>query len=220
MAGPGRRFMPILAALLALPLLATTQPADASIRPSTQLGFRILRNGDQIGQERLRFKKNGSTEKVTSKIDIVYRVAFIPVYRFTQTVDETWRDGRLVAMRAHTDDDGTHHHVAVTDRGDELMVDADGKRRAAPPSIIPASLWNMAVLRHNTLLDTTDGDALPITVSNRGTDTIRVNGERVTAYHYHISGALDRDLWYNRAGRLVRVQFTASDGSQIRFVPS
>jgi hypothetical protein len=216
MAGHGLKALLTAAFLLGFAVI----PANAAPNPATQYGYRILRNGDQIGREYLEFRKDGNNEDVTAKIDIVFRLAFVPVYRFTQTVGETWRDGRLLAMRSHTDDNGTRHRLTVKDRNNGLMVDSDGKRRLEPAPILPASLWNMAVLRQPALIDTTDGSTLPITVSDRGPDTIIVDGRRVRAHHYRLTGGLDRDLWYDSRGRLLQVRFTASDGSEIRFVPS
>jgi len=43
-------------------------------------------------------------------------------------------------------------------------------------------------------------------------------GKDVMARHYAISGDLQRELWYDAGGRLVKVRFAASDGTDIQYV--
>jgi len=99
--------------------------------------------------------------------------------------------------------------------GDHLRVAGDGAQRTAAATILPASLWNAGILRQQTLLNTLDGTQMRVSVQDKGDDTVRAGDANVPAHHFTISGGVNRDVWFDRSNRLVRVQFAAKDGSTI-----
>jgi len=84
--------------------------------------------------------------------------------------------------------------------------------------VVPASLWNMATVSQTHLLNTLDGSDMAIMVKDLGEEAVKVMGKDVMARHYAISGDLQRELWYDAGGRLVKVRFAASDGTDIQYV--
>ncbi len=150
------------------------------------MNFAIMRDGDRIGTCNFRLLRNGRETMVEVVTHVQVKLAFITVYRFDQTETERWVDGRLVALNAVTDDNGTPHKVATTSRGDVLSVEADGKVSEVDPSLMPVSLWNPALVQKTKALDPQDGRIVPLSVVDHGKEQLELPGRSETAHHYSI----------------------------------
>ena len=140
--------------------------------------------------------------------------------RFDQSQTERWADGNLVAFTSVTDDNGTRHKVSAERKGDTLSVEAGGKTSEVDPTVIPASLWNAALVRQTTALDPQDGSVTPVSVVNHGEEQLVLEGRPTTARHYSITAGNPQDVWYDEQNRLVKVELRGSDGSKIEYRPS
>jgi hypothetical protein len=201
-----------------LALSSPTVPAAAAGVPEDGvLDFAILRDGTEIGSYVIRFAKIGDPVivHVTAKVD--YRFAFIPLYLFELAAREEWRDGRLVGMAVETNDNGDDVRVTVTSEGDSLNLSVNGEDTEIDARTIPASLWNIALVERDTILDLADGEMMNVSVRDSGDETIQVRGQAVRARHYVITGDFERDLWYDQRKVLVQVRFEGRDGSEIRY---
>lgn len=218
----GKPYFPFVgAAVLAMVALSALAPVRAAPNPGDgTLRYTVLRDGDPIGTHAFRFRKDGDAVEVAVTTDIAVKMAFITLYRFRHDAHETWRGGRLVGLKSETDDDGTEHSLVVTAAGDGLQVVGDGDRRRVPKTIIPASLWNPDIVRDgkSVVLNTLDGTTMKITVEDLGPETVTVENSPVEARHYAVKGDLERELWYDADGRLVKLRFEGDDGSDIQYV--
>ncbi len=177
--------------------------ADAVTVPSSGvLAFDVMRKGTDIGDHRYVFREEGDALSVQVETDVPVKLPLIgvTVFRFEHDSQEIWRDGKLSALKSKTNDDGEAHQVD--------LARAEG---------FPASLWNDAILEQTMLLNTVDGRSMATSVVNLGPETVRTGGKEVPAHHYRLSGGLERDLWYDASGMLVKVAFTADDGSHIEY---
>lgn len=192
----------------------------AGVPESREIAFTVLRNGDAIGTHTLTFSEQDQALKVDIATDIKVELPLIgiAVYRFTHRGHETWRNGGIATLNSETDDDGTAHKLTVTQGAGNLRVNSDVGSHTSALDIVPASLWNPHLVQQSVLLNTLDGTEMPVTVELQGTETIQAHGTDVQSTHYRVSGGLNRDLWYNDAGELVRVQFAADDDSKIEYV--
>ena len=198
--------------LLPIMPLAAASPAE------THLEFTVLKDGDPIGHHQIDLDLNGNNETVSIKTNILVKVAFVPVYRFEHTGSEVWQNGHLVSLTSQTNDDGEKHNLAVAAKDDHLDVDGDGSHSLANGGIIPASLWNLNLVKQTVLLNTLTGKQMPVTVADLGEDTIRSRGANTPAHHYKVTGELKRELWYDQTGTLIQVKFKAKDDSDILYV--
>jgi Family of unknown function (DUF6134) len=206
--------------ILSAVLLAGVASAAATAQPvSTKTNFAIMRDGDQIGSCDFRVHRNGRETTVEVVTHVQVKLAFITVYRFDQTESERWVDGRLVALNAVTDDNGTPHKVAASSRGDVLVVEADGKTSEADPSLMPVSLWNAALVQKKTALNPQDGSIVPVSVVDHGKEELVSQGRSETAHHYSIKTTFPQDVWYNDRQQLIKVALRGSDGSKIEYQP-
>lgn len=206
-----------LAGGIVFAVLSFLQP-DTAPAVEADLTYAVLRNGDRIGSQSIKVTRDGAERTVQIKTDVVVRMAMIPVYRFEQDSREVWRAGRLTSLTSETNDDGDRHDLWVSTIGDHLDVVGDGKRTKMEAGILPASLWNHALVDQTRLLNTIDGKTMAVTVADLGVDTLQSRGRMLQAHHYRLSGGLERDLWYDLADTLVQVGFKGSDDSAILYV--
>lgn len=190
-------------------------PAGAS---ETELEFTVLRDGDPIGTHSIEIDREAGRTDVDIRTDVAVKLAFVTVYNFNHEGHETWREGRLVAYESKTDDDGTDKSLRARATGGRLVVDGSAAKYEAEPAIVPASLWNPQTVSQSRLLNTLDGSEMAVKVTDAGEETVQVRGEPVKARHYAIEGELNREVWYDAGGTLVKVRFSADDGSDIQYL--
>src|ERR1700733_11310144 len=208
--------------LIALSAAATLPASAATPAPSlpsgTSVNFAVMRNGSQIGTNSIRFVHDGAGTSVKMVTHISVGIAFLTLYRFDQTENESWSGGRLLAMDATTDDNGTVHRASATVHDGKIVALCDGKVSATPPpTIVPFNLWDSALIAQNVALDTRNGDLETIRVADRGEGTVEVLGHMRRAHHYQIVATFPQDVWYDDSGQLVRVELKGSDGSTILY---
>jgi len=214
-----RSFVRPLFALVVLGALPSLGMATSS--PSfTHLNFTVLKNGDPIGHHDISVERNGDAETVSIKTNILVKVAFVPVYRFEHTGQEVWQNGHLVSLISQTNDDGDKHKLSVAAKVDHLDVDGDGQSSQAEAAIIPASLWNVDIVKQSVLLNTLTGKQMHVSVADLGDESVQSHGAAVKVHHFKVTGDLQRDLWYDQSNTLVQVKFKAKDDSDILYVLS
>ena len=206
------------AGLLILAALAAFGAAASSAGAET-IRFAIMRDGEPIGSNTIELSRNGAetTARMVTRIQV--KIAFMTVYRFDQTETERWIDGRLVALEAVTDDNGTPHRVKATSGNGKITVNADGKVTEVAGTTIPASYWNAALLGKTVALNPQDGAIVPVAVTDRGEDHVIVQGRPKRTHHYVIRTTFPQDVWYDEDRQLVKVELKGSDGSTIRYQP-
>lgn len=212
-----RKLSLILRSLLAAaPIFVVSAAAQAEGEAST-LNFAVTRNGDPIGTSTVRLQRQGSHTVAEIATRVQVKIAFLTVYRYEQRETERWADGKLVAMTAVTDDNGTVHKVSATNRGDKLAVNVNGKVSEVDPGLVPVSLWNAALVQKRVALDTQSGSVVPVSVVDHGKERLVLQGRATTAHHYSINTSFPQDVWYDEQQRLLKVELRGSDGSTISY---
>jgi hypothetical protein len=204
---------------LALSLFfALTAPTYAM--PQGAQKFTVLRNGDAIGSHVMNFRTEGDTTRIDIETNITVKILMLSVYHFEHEGHELWKNGRLVSLSSHTNDDGTRHNLEVRGTAETLDIKGDGKpwQRPAQPDAIPGSVWNRAVVNQSVILNTLDGSPMEVKVVDAGSEAISVHNSTEQAEHYILTGDLNRELWYNASGDLVRMRFAGQDKSVIDYV--
>ena len=182
--------------------------------------YAITRNGDQIGTHSIDLNRTGTEISVSIATDLTVKVLFVTAYHFQHAASEHWVRGRLVALTSKTDDNGTRHQVSVAMKPSGLEVEADGKSGAhLDPTIQPASLWNPEVLRRPVMLDTQDGQVVPLSVVDQGNEDLTIDARTVKAHHYTMKSKYSQDVWYDEQQHLLQVKLIGPDGSVILYKP-
>jgi hypothetical protein len=124
-----------------------------------------------------------------------------------------------VALHSTSDDNGTHHSVSATTKGSNLEVMVDGKASLIDPNVMVENFWNPQLLARPTMLNTQDGQVVPVTVSDGGEEDLTINDQTVRTHRYTVNSRYSQDVWYDSQAHLVQAKFLASDGSVIMYVP-
>ncbi len=204
------------AALAAAFLLAAGSAADAA-GPRT-LTYRILMGDDPIGTETVKLDPQGDVTRVAVTATTRVKVLFIN-FRYDHQREEVWKGGTLDQMRAKTDDDGTPHSMEMARRGAGYALTVDGKAGEVPANALPLTLWTPEVLKRPTLLSVIDGKPYNVRVESLGAETLDIGGRAIKATHHRISGDVERDLWFDADGTLLKTRFKRS-GYDVTYILS
>ncbi len=191
-----------------VPRVARAQPVAAPLM------FTVLRDGAPIGTHRVEFKQEGDTLAVDISIDMVVKIALIPVYRYMHRSREIWRQGLLQSLEARTNDDGTRTEVRVRRQSGGLAVEGSGGSFLAPASTEPTSYWHEDMTLQSRLLDTQNGVIVDVTARKTGIRRATIAGRDIDVRTYELSGDLTSQLGYSATGEWVDLAFLAR-GSRI-----
>lgn len=204
----------VVATLAAVIIFAGTTAAHAET-----LQYTVQRDGKTIGTHAITIAQNGVETHVGVETDIAVKVLFVTAYKFKHSSQETWADGKLLAITSTTDDDGVAKELSARAENGKFTVDSKVKgqdrRQHADAATLPASLWNAETVRQSALLNTLDGQVMNIAVEDLGAEDVDAGGASLSAHHYAITGELTRELWFDDAGRLVRMRFPDKTNSEI-----
>lgn len=219
--------MPLRLALFAclLGLFATfakaeTAPSAARWQPAPGdvIRFNVLRQGQAFGTHTVRFETAASGALVArTEVELRAGLGPITLYRYDLDATETWLNGELQSVSGQVNDDGNKRTVFAARSGGALSVKGSDFTGTAPAGVVPASHWNYAQTQVRKLLSTEDGEILDVTVDRVGRETIRAGGKTIEANRYRLDSAVDVDLWYDDAGRWVKLAFKAR-GQSIEYV--
>jgi hypothetical protein len=206
----GRRTLLAGGAALAAPVSGLAVPPD--------LRFDVMRNGSLIGHHTIGFHGEGDSLVANVAVDIVVRIGPIPVFRYTLSVREIWRDGRFLSLESETNDDGKHFHVNAGNSGGQVVVEtAKAPRAVLPPETIPLTHWNELCMRRK-LFNPQDGVPIDSKVVDHGEEMVALaNGHEVCATHYALVGKVALDDWYDTDRQWTALRSTGTDGSRIEY---
>lgn len=183
--------------------------AGGALAAPRTLEFDVLREGAPIGTHRVTLDERDGETRVEIAIDLAVRFAFLTVYRYTHRSTETWRDGKLVALDARTDDNGERTQVEARATAGGVAVRGSGGDYLAPADTIPTSYWNRDKVARRQLLDTQSGKLVDVAATRLSLDE--------SGAKWRLSGDLEADLAYGPAGDWTALAFVTR-GSRIVYV--
>ncbi len=203
MAGPGK----------------STGPAvDPFSLYGAEIYFDVFRDGEKVGFHRAQFAKIGEHIVVNSTFKLQIDVLFFTAFRYLYTSEGRWRHGRLESLRASVDDDGTRLSVEAFLEGAQMKIrNADGTVTVDAP-LYPTNHWNAAVLSQSRVLNTLTGRVNDVRIVPRRREAVPTERGNIDATHHAYTGDLSTEVWYDDAGRWVKMRFKARDGSTIEYV--
>ena len=147
------------------------------------LAFNVLRKGERIGTNEVRFRQGGGDLEVTTRLDLEVKVLLVVVFRYRQEAKDLWRDGRLIASDIETDDDGERTTVRVRAAADgRLTVEGPaGSYAAEAGTMTDLSFWNPAIVRQTRIIDGQNAELMPITLTAAVPDTVTAAGRPAAA---------------------------------------
>jgi len=185
--------------------------------PNASVNFAVMRNGEQIGTNKISVGHDGAETTVQDDTHIAVGLGVITLYHYDQNETERWAAGRLVALNARTDDNGTKLSTSAKVEDGKLVIHAGDKVREAPPTTVPISFWNPLLVASDEAVDPKDGTVQPMKVIDRGEESLLIQGKQRSAHHYQIVTPFPEDVWYDGNNQLVQLELKGSDGSTIRY---
>lgn len=183
----------------------------------TTTKYVVMRNDSQIGTNTVSVAENGPRKTVQTVTHVEVKFGFVTLYRFDQTETEQWVNGKLLAMNATTNDNGTLRRTDLSSVDGRVTVECGGPPKHIATAALPFSLWNPALLAQTEAIDPRDGSLVSVSVADRGEDNLVIQGRTTRAHHYIVTTTFAQDVWYDSDDRLVRVQLKGRDGSTILY---
>ncbi len=168
--------------------------------------YDIVRSGNVIGHETLRFAISGPDTTVTVDVNAAVRMLGIRVYNYEHHSEERWRAGQLVAIVSRTNDDGTPRHVDASRNPDGTWRGTTGPQ-PGPAPLLPTSLWNIQTVNQTRLLDRETGEIVPVHTAPSGDDTLHAGTRDIAASKFTMSGLVTGNVWYDSRGCWVGARF-------------
>jgi hypothetical protein len=181
------------------------------------LRFDIRRDGEQVGEFVMTFRGTQDRVIVESRAAIDVKLWFVSAYAFRYQAREVWDGDGLLSLRASTNDNGDYTHVEADRAGEGWRVRAEGETYETAVAV-PTTHWNNAQLSSDVLLNTITGKLNRVTTERLGRETVATAFGDVTAHRFAYNGELETEVWYDDAGRWVKLRFRAEDGSTIDYL--
>jgi len=179
--------------------------------------YTISRNGDPVGQQRLEFVGDGGRLRVLSHTSVDVSFLGMNLYGFEQQVEEVHEGDQIVILTSEADDDGTDKKVELKLAGDRLKGTYNGDtERDVDPKMKTSLFWDRPALGDSRILDLLRAKVRDVSVTDLGTETLKLPAGKIEAHHLRVSGEMKRELWYDADGVLVAGELKANDGSTLR----
>jgi hypothetical protein len=209
----------VLLSVLPFAWMTSVSKSDPALGAPQELHFDVVRKGAVVGQHQITFHRNGENLQVHSDLKINVKMLFFTAYRYNQTREEVWRDGKLIGLVSRADDDGTLTDIKGTAGPKGIIITSGKLSWTLPPDSVPASYWNVSMVKEKgPLVNAESGrvtNAKPVRI---GEESLVIAGKQIVATHYRLFAREPRDVWYDASGRWVKLTMVAEDGSILEWV--
>ncbi|HUZ72881.1 MAG TPA: DUF6134 family protein [Stellaceae bacterium] len=197
---------------------AAAGPPDPLPLYGHEMVFSVWRKGDKIGQHRVLFAHQDGALVVRSILDLAVKILGITVYRYDYRAQETWRNGKLVALASTVDDNGTSSKVKAAEAQGKLDVTGPDGSAVINGAILPSTHWDAQVIHADRVLNTLDGKLDHIALVPKGVEGVATNDGERQAMHYLWTGDVKAESWYDAAGHWLKLRFLGKDGTPIEYI--
>ena len=193
-----------------------------SLDPKTLYGggilFDVFRAGDKVGFHRVAFDAHDASLMVRSTFQVKIEFLFLTAFRYDYQSTAEWRGGVLYRIEARVDDDGAKSRIFATRVEQKMRIsNSSGEFETLAP-LFPTNHWNAKVLGQRRVLNTLTGRVNEVKIVPRGREEVPTERGLVPATRFSYTGDLDNEVWYDDAGRWVKMRFKGRDGSTIDYV--
>ena len=197
---------------------ARANPSDPYSLYGEEIFFDVYRDGDKVGFHRVRFSGSGDDLTVRSDFELEIDFLFLTAFRYLYNSEGQWRQGRLESLTATVDDDGEDFAFGVFRDGPQLRIEKASGNITADAPLFPTTHWNVRVLDQSQVLNTLTGLVNQVRIESRARETVATERGEIPATRYAYTGELETEVWYDDAGRWVKLRFDGRDGSNIEYL--
>jgi hypothetical protein len=202
----------------ALPGRCAAQASFILPSESANRRFGIFYKGDKVGVHTVSNSPETGETRVNTEIVILVKALFLTVFSFSHTSEERWRDGKLNSLKSETVEHGETLQVEGAAMPQGFRVMSKGGQFIAPSHALTSnSLWSLAILDQETVIDAQHGGIIGISKRRLPDERIVVLGRPILASRYRfITPYLAGSIWYDGGARWVAGEFER-DGAQIAY---
>jgi hypothetical protein len=208
-------FKHTLSMVAVLLLAVTAGPARADTTGGYT--FTVYKDGDPVGKHRFVYDRDGDRIEIREATEIEVKLAMIPIYTFEHQAREVWQDGRVVRVDATTNDNGEKLDISVRPDGQGYVRTVNGRVDRFDASKRMLAVWNKDTLRHHDFFSVVEDQTLKVSFHLIGREKLTLDGKVLDVDHYRMVGDEERDLWFDSAGQVVKVEFRRR-GADIAYV--
>lgn len=204
----------VAAVLLAFRAVSAGPPALVAEPPAGTYVYSVSHSAHgEVGNFTNVIRQDDGAVVVESRLRIATGIFGVVLYRLKEDRREVWRDGRLVEYESRADDDGTVRVTRGRAAGENFLIDGAAGRIEAPADLRTTNAWSEKTTGATVLMGTQRGELNSVVVKFASADLLEIGSKTVPARHYVISGNMDRHIWFDRRGVLVKQSFPASSGT-------
>lgn len=202
----------------AIPRSAPAVPSITVPGESANRRFSVLYKGDRIGRHIVRSSQVVEGIRVDTEVELTVKRFFVTMFSYRHRSEEVWRNGRLMALKSETTEDGVTFRVdgAAVARGFRVLG-SEGPFIAAATTLTSNCLWNHAILREETMIDAQRGGVIGLSVRRLVDEDIVIAGRSVAATRFRlITPDLAGTIWYDSANLWVSGELERS-GARLQY---
>jgi hypothetical protein len=208
----------------ALLLCVRTAGATEELRQSPLVSeqkewrFRVFLDEKEIGYHDFYLEEEGSQRVLRSTAEFEYKLLFVKLYEYQHDNSEVWQDNCLKQIESSTDANGKPFAVSGQRQEGEFVVQSNRGESSLPSCVMSFAYWNPDFLLQTHLLNTQNGEFLPVEVSLPVYDPLNIRGETRDAWRYElVAGKLQLDLWYSDDNQWLGLASEAEGGRTLRY---
>jgi hypothetical protein len=177
--------------------------------------FLITVDGKDSGHSQMTITRQTDGAMVMTSQSVVRISQVVFSYNFNNQTSEWWKDGKLVSLKASTNENKKHSEVSATAEGEGLRLRVNNQDRTSRADLWPNSFWKLADPKYHNkdipVLEVDTGKEYVCRLQYVDTENMTVAGQTQKCYHFRvIGGPSPVDVWYDRYYLLVRQDFVES----------
>lgn len=204
--------------VIGLFVLAFAAPVPANANDVARWEFEVYLNNKKVGRHSFEVVEADGVRQVVSEASFVYRILFIPAYKYEHRSAERWADNCLVEFDARTNANGDRIEVSGERTGSGFLVEKGDRPVELPDCVMTFAYWNPDFLEQTRLLNPQTGEYVGVSVEQEGTETLLVNGDPVAANRFRLRAyEVDLTLWYSPDDEWLALESVAQGNNIIRY---
>jgi len=180
--------------------------------------FRVFLDDREIGYHDFYLTGSDDIRHLRSVANFEYKLLFVRVYHYEHENVETWSGDCLQRIESRTDANGKPYEVEGWRENGAFRVEASAGEATLPGCVMSFAYWNPDFLEQPRLLNTQNGEYVPVEVSDPVPDTLEVRGELRPSYRYRLAaGPLKLNIWYSADRQWLALESEVSGGRMLRY---
>ena len=184
----------------------------------SEVKFDVYRKGTAVGTHTISFEPIPLGHRVNSQFGISIRFLFFQAYNFQYQSEAFWHHGQLDQIAVTVDKNGEVFSFQAVRDGTNMLIEGSDHAITAPAPIYPTNHWNAEVLDQEIVLNTLTGRTNEVKIIQYNEEMVITENGEVPATRYLYTGEIETEVWYDGAGRWVKMRFQAEDGSTIEYL--